>query len=68
MEHEKYFHLQDKIFLGNKKTLLAKKDLTEQERKQIRYWKNVGLGFSTPKTAINGTYVDRKCPFTGDVR
>ncbi len=32
-----------------------------------RYYKNVGLGFKTPKTAINGTYVDKKCPFTGNV-
>eukprot|EP00742_Colponemidia_sp_Colp-10_P006500 GILJ01006963.1.p1 GENE.GILJ01006963.1~~GILJ01006963.1.p1 ORF type:complete len:166 (-),score=39.28 GILJ01006963.1:52-549(-) len=34
---------------------------------RIRYWKNVGLGFVTPKTAINGRYIDKKCPFTGDV-
>merc|ERR1712080_248919 len=32
-----------------------------------RYWKNVGLGFKTPKEAIEGTYVDKKCPFTGNV-
>ena len=32
-----------------------------------RYWKNVGLGFRTPKAAINTNYVDKKCPFTGDV-
>lgn len=33
----------------------------------MRFYKNVGLGFKTPKTAINGTYVDKKCPFTGNV-
>ncbi|GMH45049.1 hypothetical protein BSKO_13006 [Bryopsis sp. KO-2023] len=32
-----------------------------------RYYKNVGLGFKTPKEAIEGTYVDKKCPFTGAV-
>lgn len=32
-----------------------------------RYWKNVGLGFKTPKEAIEGTYIDKKCPFTGDI-
>merc|ERR1711908_183893 len=32
-----------------------------------RYYKNVGLGFKTPKEAIEGTYIDKKCPFTGDV-
>jgi small subunit ribosomal protein S11e len=33
----------------------------------MRYYKNVGLGFKTPKAAIEGTYVDKKCPFTGNV-
>ncbi|XP_019737030.1 40S ribosomal protein S11-like, partial [Hippocampus comes] len=26
-----------------------------------------GLGFKTPREAIEGTYVDKKCPFTGNV-
>jgi small subunit ribosomal protein S11e len=33
----------------------------------VRQFKNVGLGFVTPGDAIHGTYVDKKCPFTGDV-
>ncbi len=33
----------------------------------LRFYKNVGLGFTTPKTAIDGHYVDKKCPFTGNV-
>lgn len=36
-------------------------------KKSKRWWKNIGLGFTTPKEAINGTYIDKKCPFTGDV-
>eukprot|EP00658_Telonema_sp_P-2_P022144 TRINITY_DN1883_c0_g1_i9.p1 TRINITY_DN1883_c0_g1~~TRINITY_DN1883_c0_g1_i9.p1 ORF type:complete len:161 (-),score=57.97 TRINITY_DN1883_c0_g1_i9:107-589(-) len=32
-----------------------------------RYWKSVGLGFKTPKDAIMGKYIDKKCPFTGNV-
>ncbi|GFZ48119.1 40S ribosomal protein S11-A [Saitozyma sp. JCM 24511] len=32
-----------------------------------RWYKDVGLGFRTPAEAINGTYIDKKCPFTGDV-
>ena len=32
-----------------------------------RWWKSVGLGFTTPKEAITGTYIDKKCLFTGDV-
>eukprot|EP01119_Soliformovum_irregulare_P021355 TRINITY_DN708_c0_g1_i1.p1 TRINITY_DN708_c0_g1~~TRINITY_DN708_c0_g1_i1.p1 ORF type:complete len:182 (-),score=41.40 TRINITY_DN708_c0_g1_i1:89-583(-) len=33
----------------------------------IRYYKPVGLGFKIPKDAIDGTYIDKKCPFTGRV-
>ena len=46
----------------NSKKLLAKKST-----KGVRYWKNVGLGFKTPKEAIEGNYIDKKCPFTGNV-
>jgi hypothetical protein len=30
-----------------------------------RWTKDIGLGFKTPKEARTGTYVDKKCPFTG---
>ena len=33
----------------------------------MRYFKNVGLGFKLPKDAIHGNYIDKKCPFTGNV-
>jgi len=33
----------------------------------VRYFKKVGLGFQTPADAIQGNYVDKKCPFTGNV-
>ena len=33
----------------------------------MRYYKNIGLGYKTPKEAIEGAYVDKKCPFTGNV-
>lgn len=32
-----------------------------------RWYKDIGLGFKTPKEAIEGTYIDKKCPFTSDV-
>ncbi|KAJ7893623.1 hypothetical protein B0H14DRAFT_3427283 [Mycena olivaceomarginata] len=35
--------------------------------KEKRWYKDVGLGFKTPAEAINGSYIDKKCPFTGDI-
>eukprot|EP01029_Cantina_marsupialis_P006270 TRINITY_DN1685_c0_g1_i1.p1 TRINITY_DN1685_c0_g1~~TRINITY_DN1685_c0_g1_i1.p1 ORF type:complete len:153 (-),score=17.75 TRINITY_DN1685_c0_g1_i1:103-537(-) len=32
-----------------------------------RFVKAVGLGFKAPEAAIKGTYIDKKCPFTGNV-
>eukprot|EP00188_Purpureofilum_apyrenoidigerum_P005255 Plantae.Rhodophyta-Purpureofilum_apyrenoidigerum.ctg6683.p2 GENE.Plantae.Rhodophyta-Purpureofilum_apyrenoidigerum.ctg6683~~Plantae.Rhodophyta-Purpureofilum_apyrenoidigerum.ctg6683.p2 ORF type:complete len:156 (+),score=27.01 Plantae.Rhodophyta-Purpureofilum_apyrenoidigerum.ctg6683:115-582(+) len=32
-----------------------------------RWYKNVGLGVKIPNEAIKGDYVDKKCPFTGNV-
>ena len=37
------------------------------QRSKMRYYKNIGLGFKTPKEAISGTYFDKKCPFTGNI-
>jgi len=61
MEKERSFQKQPTIFL-NKKNLFGK-----TKEKSERYTKNVGLGFKTPREAIEGTYVDKKCPFTGNV-
>ena len=49
------------MFLNSTK-LLAKKTT-----KGVRYFKNIGLGFKTPKEAIEGSYIDKKCPFTSNV-
>lgn len=40
---------------------------TKGNRKAKRWVKEVGLGFKTPKTAIDGSYIDKKCPFVGDI-
>lgn len=37
-------------------------------KKKLRMFRNIGLGFRTPAEAIDGTYIDKKCPFTGNVR
>ena len=52
------FQKQAGVFLGSKAS--AKKQAP-------RYYRNVGLGFKTPKEAITGTFVDKKCPYTGNV-
>jgi len=58
---EKAYQKQD-IFL-NAKSRGGKKIATKEKR----WYKDVGLGFKTPSEAINGTYIDKKCPFTGDI-
>jgi small subunit ribosomal protein S11e len=40
---------------------------TGRKMNAVRYFKKVGLGFNTPSDAIHGHYVDKKCPFTGNV-
>jgi small subunit ribosomal protein S11e len=57
---EKAYQKQDAIFIARKRTI-ANKD------KPMRFVKNVGLGIKTPAAAIEGNYVDKKCPFTGNV-
>ncbi|XP_026472828.1 40S ribosomal protein S11 [Ctenocephalides felis] len=37
------------------------------KKKSLRLHRNVGLGFKTPREAIEGSYIDKKCPFTGNV-
>eukprot|EP01035_Chromulina_nebulosa_P021300 gene21300-27597_t len=59
---EKAYQKQDAIFIGQKRVLGVRK-----AKKSLRYYKNIGLGFKTPTEAIEGNYVDKKCPFTGDV-
>merc|ERR1719237_1836584 len=59
---EKAFQKQAAIFIGSKRATGRK-----NAKGELRYTRNVGLGFKTPQTAIDGSYVDKKCPFTGNV-
>ena len=61
-QNQKAFQKQDAIFIGKKAKVLGKK-----VKGATRYYRSIGLGFKTPKSAIEGTYVDKKCPFTGNV-
>mmetsp|Transcript_22257 Transcript_22257/g.15881 ORF Transcript_22257/g.15881 Transcript_22257/m.15881 type:complete len:164 (+) Transcript_22257:9-500(+) len=58
---EKAYQKQDAVFIGRKRALGKK------SKKGMRFYKSIGLGFKTPKTASEGSYVDKKCPFTGNV-
>eukprot|EP00270_Netrium_digitus_P007829 TRINITY_DN22_c0_g1_i1.p1 TRINITY_DN22_c0_g1~~TRINITY_DN22_c0_g1_i1.p1 ORF type:complete len:183 (+),score=42.53 TRINITY_DN22_c0_g1_i1:65-550(+) len=60
---EKAFQKQPKVFLFGK----TKTKSRTPGKNGSRFYKNVGLGFKTPREAIDGTYVDKKCPFTGSV-
>ena len=57
-QDQRSFQKQPPIFLNKKGANKAKPE---------RYYRNVGLGIKTPREAIEGTYVDKKCPFTGNV-
>ncbi|KAH8914811.1 40S ribosomal protein S11 [Atractiella rhizophila] len=62
IQTEKAFQKQP-IFLNAKVKAGVKKVGT----KDRRWYKDVGLGFKTPRTAIEGNYIDKKCPFTSTV-
>ena len=59
LQNQAAFQKQDK-FSYRKVHLLGKKA-------NQRWYANIGLGIKTPAAAINGKYVDKKCPFTSDV-
>ncbi|KAF2684327.1 40S ribosomal protein S11 [Lentithecium fluviatile CBS 122367] len=61
VQSERAFQKQPHIFHNHKATGPRKNTRTK------RWHKDVGLGFRTPKTAIEGSYIDKKCPFTGMV-
>lgn len=60
-QHEKAYQSQDAIFVARKRVVGAR------DQKAMRYTKSIGLGFKTPDDAVEGNYVDKKCPFTGNV-
>ena len=65
IQEHKTFQRQGAVSHVTPKTLVrTKKGKTTG---QPRWYKNVGLGFKTPREAIEGAYVDKKCPFTGNV-
>lgn len=59
VQGEKAFQKQQGIrVVRSKKTKTARR---------VRWYKEIGLGIKTPAAAINGKYIDPKCPWTGNV-
>merc|ERR1711977_51560 len=61
VQTERAYQKQPHMFQG--KTRL----LSRSSRKGARYTKSVGLGFKIPAAAKEGRFIDKKCPFTGNV-
>ncbi|KAB5549808.1 ribosomal protein S17-domain-containing protein [Coniochaeta sp. 2T2.1] len=61
VQSERAFQKQPHIFLNSK----TKVKTARPGKNGKRWYKDVGLGFKTPKAAIEGNYIDKKCPFTG---
>ena len=59
-QNERAFQKQAALSHSYKKSATAK-------GKGARWTRSVGLGYKTPEAAVKGTYVDKKCPFTGNV-
>ncbi|KDN36700.1 putative RPS11B-ribosomal protein S11B [Tilletiaria anomala UBC 951] len=59
VQTERAFQKQP-IFLNTK--LVGGKKVSTRTK---RWHKDVGLGFKTPRAAIDGNYIDKKCPWTG---
>ncbi|KIW17565.1 40S ribosomal protein S11 [Exophiala spinifera] len=64
VQSERAYQKQPHIFLNHKSKAAKSRRVGKGGR---RWYKDVGLGFRTPKTAIEGVYIDKKCPFTGQV-
>merc|ERR1712014_515322 len=61
VQSERAYQKQPHIFQNQK----ARGQAQRKGKGGKRWYKDVGLGFRTPKNAIEGSYIDKKCPFTG---
>mmetsp|Transcript_45863 Transcript_45863/g.114996 ORF Transcript_45863/g.114996 Transcript_45863/m.114996 type:complete len:150 (-) Transcript_45863:128-577(-) len=41
--------------------------IAKSQNKKKKNFKNIGLGLKTPPEAIKKNFVDKKCPFTGNI-
>merc|ERR1711912_199265 len=61
VQTERSYQKQPHIFAGKARVL------SRSTRKGARAVKSIGLGFKTPAKAKEGRYIDKKCPFVGQV-
>merc|ERR1712137_1020265 len=61
VQTERSFQKQPHIFAGKARVL------SRSTRKGPRQVKSIGLGFKVPLKAKEGRYIDKKCPFVGQV-
>merc|ERR1712193_426408 len=61
VQTERAYQKQPHMFAGKARLL------SRSSRKGSRYVKSAGLGFKIPQKARDGRYIDKKCPFTGQV-
>mmetsp|Transcript_23308 Transcript_23308/g.20685 ORF Transcript_23308/g.20685 Transcript_23308/m.20685 type:complete len:158 (-) Transcript_23308:14-487(-) len=59
---ERCYQKQATVFEAKKRVLGRR-----VARSELRFTRNVGLGFKAPRQAIESNFVDKKCPFTGNV-
>ena len=61
-QNEKAFQKQPTVYAGHRRVIDGAK-----KRMGLRYVRKVGLGIKTPAEAVSGRFIDKKCPFTGNV-
>merc|ERR1712022_92756 len=61
VQTERSYQKQPHIFAGKARVL------SRSTRKGPRQVKSIGLGFEVPEKAKSGRYIDKKCPFVGEV-
>merc|ERR1711907_680675 len=61
VQTERSYQKQPHIFAGKARVL------SRSTRKGPRQVKSIGLGFKVPLKAKEGRYIDKKCPFVGQV-
>lgn len=57
----------EKAFQKQQGVRVAKSKGAAKTARRTRWFKNIGLGIKTPAAAVNGKYIDQKCPWTGNV-